>query len=184
MLFSSFFFLLCSLFLRDDVTGEKKMTTEKRANGQAEQEERMKERKKQTRTNKNRLHSRWTTFFDSMSSAATLESPSKSSTHNDSTTHSNGNGVTAVVVTNPLASSSFSSTTSRYQSSVMNKYKNLATPDLTHPLSSLKQMTHVLTNSNGNGSALDPHAYLASKYVSDLYLWQMRTFVVDLHSIV
>jgi len=99
-----------------------------------------------------------------MSSAATLESPSKSSTHNDSTTHSNGNGVTAVVVTNPLASSSFSSTTSRYQSSVMNKYKNLATPDLTHPLSSLKQMTHVLTNSNGNGSALDPHAYLASKY--------------------
>lgn len=115
-----------------------------------------------------------------MSSTATLESPSKSSTTNvryhtnggletdplTSTTHSNGNGVTAVVVTNPLASSSFSSTTSRYQSSVMNKYKNLATPDLTHPLTSLKQMTHVLTsNSNGTNSALDPHAYLASKYV-------------------
>lgn len=105
-----------------------------------------------------------------MSSTATLESPSKTSTNslrfaeNDSTTHSNGNGVTAVVVTNPLASSSFSSTTSRYQSSVMNKYKNIAAPDLTHPLSSLKQMTHVLTTSNGNGSALDPHAYLASKY--------------------
>lgn len=111
-----------------------------------------------------------------MSSAATIESPSKSSTtniryhnngiENDSnTTHSNGNGVTAVVVTNPLASSSFSSTTSRYQSSVMNKYKNLAAPDLTHPLTSLKQMTHVLTTSNGTNSALDPHAYLASKYV-------------------
>ncbi len=114
-----------------------------------------------------------------MSSTATIESPSKSSTTNlryhtngietDATTHSNGNGVTAVVVTNPLASSSFSSTTSRYQSSVMNKYKNLATPDLTHPLTSLKQMTHVLTNNNnnnnGNNTALDPHAYLASKYV-------------------
>jgi hypothetical protein len=111
-----------------------------------------------------------------MSSTATIESPSKSSTtntryhnnglENDSTTtHSNGNGITAVVVTNPLASSSFSSTTSRYQSSVMNKYKNLATPDLTHPLSSLKQMTHVLTNSNGNNTTLDPHSYLASKYV-------------------
>ncbi|CAF1027758.1 unnamed protein product [Adineta ricciae] len=110
-----------------------------------------------------------------MSSAATIESPSKSSTtniryHNNgiendsSTTHSNGNGVTAVVVTNPLASSSFSSTTSRYQSSVMNKYKNLAAPDLTHPLTSLKQMSHVLTTSNGTNSALDPHAYLASKY--------------------
>ena len=114
-----------------------------------------------------------------MSSTATIESPSKSSTTNVryhangletdplSTAHSNGNGVTAVVVTNPLASSSFSSSTSRYQSSVMNKYKNLATPDLTHPLTSLKQMTHVLTTSNSNGtnSALDPHAYLASKYV-------------------
>ncbi|CAF3707257.1 unnamed protein product [Rotaria sp. Silwood1] len=122
-----------------------------------------------------------------MSSTATIESPSKSSTTNiryhtngieneslsssstpittTTTTHSNGNGVTAVVVTNPLASSSFSSTTSRYQSSVMNKYKNLATPDLTHPLSSLKQMTHILTNTNGNNTALDPHAYLAAKYV-------------------
>lgn len=119
-----------------------------------------------------------------MSSTTTIESPSKSSTtslryntngiENESTSttatataipHSNGNGVTAVVVTNPLASSSFSSTTSRYQSSVMNKYKNLATPDLTHPLSSLKQMTHILTNNNGNNTALDPHAYLASKYV-------------------
>jgi hypothetical protein len=111
-----------------------------------------------------------------MSSTATIESPSKSSATNvryhtngidtdSTTTHSNGNGITAVVVTNPLASSSFSSTTSRYQSSVMNKYKNLATPDLTHPLSSLKQMTHVLTNNNGNNSVLDPHAYLASKYV-------------------
>jgi hypothetical protein len=111
-----------------------------------------------------------------MSSTATIESPTKSSTTNlryhtngietdSTTTHSNGNGVTAVVVTNPLASSSFSSTSSRYQSSVMNKYKSLATPDLTHPLTSLKQMTHVLTNNNGNNSALDPHAYLASKYV-------------------
>ncbi len=113
-----------------------------------------------------------------MSSTATIESPTKSSTTNSryhtngieidsttATTHSNGNGITAVVVTNPLASSSFSSTSSRYQSSVMNKYKNLATPDLTHPLSSLKQMTHVLTNNNGNNSVLDPHAYLASKYV-------------------
>jgi hypothetical protein len=111
-----------------------------------------------------------------MSSTATIESPSKSSTTNlryhtngldidSTTTTTNGNGVTAVVVTNPLASSSFSSTSSRYQSSVMNKYKNLATPDLTHPLTSLKQMTHVLTNNNGNNSALDPHAYLASKYV-------------------
>ncbi len=113
-----------------------------------------------------------------MSSTATIESPSKSSTTNlryhtngldidstTTTTTTNGNGVTAVVVTNPLASSSFSSTSSRYQSSVMNKYKNLATPDLTHPLTSLKQMTHVLTNNNGNNSALDPHAYLASKYV-------------------
>jgi hypothetical protein len=111
-----------------------------------------------------------------MSSTATIESPSKSSAANlryhtnglesESTiAHSNGNGVTAVVVTNPLASSSFSSTTSRYQSSVMNKYKNLATPDLTHPLSSLKQMTHVLTNNNGNNTTLDPHAYLAAKYV-------------------
>lgn len=81
------------------------------------------------------------------------------------TNHSNGNGVTAVVVTNPLASTSFSSTTSRYQSSVMNKYKNLATPDLTHPLSSLKQMTHILTNNNGNSASLDSHGYLASKYV-------------------
>ncbi|CAF3915223.1 unnamed protein product, partial [Rotaria sp. Silwood1] len=118
-----------------------------------------------------------------MSSTATIESPSKSSTTNiryhtngieneslpsssttTTTTHSNGNGVTAVVVTNPSASSSFSSTTSRYQSSVMNKYKNLATPDLTHPLSSLKQMTHILTNTNGNNTALDPHAYLAAKY--------------------
>ncbi|CAF4524817.1 unnamed protein product, partial [Rotaria sp. Silwood2] len=119
-----------------------------------------------------------------MSSTTTIESPSKSSTtsiryHTNgiesepsstaattttTTTHSNGNGVTAVVVTNPLASSSFSSTTSRYQSSVMNKYKNLATPDLTHPLSSLKQMTHILTNNNGNNTALDPHAYLAAKY--------------------
>ena len=107
-----------------------------------------------------------------MSSTATIESPSKSSTtnlryHTNGTEiDSNGNGVTAVVVTNPLASSSFSSTSSRYQSSVMNKYKNLATPDLTHPLTSLKQMTHVLTGSNnGTNSALDPHAYLASKYV-------------------
>lgn len=107
-----------------------------------------------------------------MSSTATIESPSKSSTtnlryHTNGTElDSNGNGVTAVVVTNPLASSSFSSTSSRYQSSVMNKYKNLATPDLTHPLTSLKQMTHVLTGANnGTNSALDPHAYLASKYV-------------------
>lgn len=109
-----------------------------------------------------------------MSSAATIESPSKSSTTslryhgNGIESESNGNGVTAVVVTNPLASSSFSSTTSRYQSSVMNKYKNIAAPDLTHPLTSLKQMTHVLTGSNGNGTALDPHAYLASKYVCSL----------------
>ena len=110
-----------------------------------------------------------------MSSTATIESPSKSSTNNlrfhsngtelDSTHSNSGNSVTAVVVTNPLASSSFSSSTSRYQSSVMNKYKNLATPDLTHPLSSLKQMTNVLTNNNTNNTALDPHAYLASKYV-------------------
>ena len=111
-----------------------------------------------------------------MSSTATIESPTKSSTtnlryhtnglENDSTTiHTNGTSVSAVVVSNPLASSSFSSTSSRYQSSVMNKYKNLATPYLTHPLTSLKQMTHVLTNTNGNNSALDPHAYLASKYV-------------------
>ncbi|CAF3183602.1 unnamed protein product [Rotaria socialis] len=113
-----------------------------------------------------------------MSSTTTIESPSKSSTTSNrfhtngieteslssTATHSNGNGVTAVVVTNPLASSSFSSTTSRYQSSVMNKYKNLATPDLTHPLSSLKQMTHILTNNNGNNTALDSHSYLASKY--------------------
>lgn len=115
-----------------------------------------------------------------MSSTATIESPSKTSATNlryhtngididPSITHTNGNGVTAVVVTNPLASSSFSSTTSRYQSSVMNKYKNLATPDLTHPLSSLKQMTHVLTNNNGNNSALDPHAYFASKYVCKFF---------------
>ena len=72
-----------------------------------------------------------------MSAAATIESPTKSSTtnlryHNNgidsesTTAHSNGNGVTAVVVTNPLASSSFSSTTSRYQSSVMNKYKKFS----------------------------------------------------------
>jgi hypothetical protein len=121
-----------------------------------------------------------------MSSTATIESPTKSSVTNlrytngtdiDSTTtttttpHSNGNGVTAIVVTNPLASSSFSSTTSRYQSSVMNKYKNLATPDLTHPLSSLKQMTNVLTNNNGtNNTILDPHAYLASKYVCTYFI--------------
>ena len=110
-----------------------------------------------------------------MSSTGSIDSPSKSSstnlrshpsTANDTEpTHANGNGVTAVVVTNPLASSSFSSTTSRYQSSVMNKYKNLAAPDLTHPLSSLKQMTHVLTTNNGNNTTLDSHAYLATKYV-------------------
>ena len=119
-----------------------------------------------------------TIFLDNvqiMSSTATIDSPSKSSSTNlrshpsavndAEPTHANGNGVTAVVVTNPLASSSFSSTTSRYQSSVMNKYKNLATPDLTHPLSSLKQMTHVLTTNNGNNTTLDSHAYLAAKYV-------------------
>ena len=111
-----------------------------------------------------------------MTSTATIESPSKSSTTNihyhtngieneSSKTSSNGNGVTAVVVTNPLASSSFSSTTSRYQSSVMNKYKNLAAPDLTHPLSSLKQMTNVLANNNGATISLDSHSYLAARYV-------------------
>lgn len=112
------------------------------------------------------------------STTATIESPSKCSTSNNlrfstngtendglTNTPISGNGVTAVVVTNPLASSSFSSSTSRYQSSVMNKYKNLATPDLTHPLSSLKQMSNVLTSTNGNSTGLDAHAYLSSKYV-------------------
>jgi hypothetical protein len=52
----------------------------------------------------------------------------------------------------------------------MNKYKNLAAPDLTHPLSSLKQMTNVLTGNTSNNSALDPHAYLAAKYVRSFLL--------------
>ena len=68
-------------------------------------------------------------------------------------------------VTNPLAPSSFSSSTSRYQSSVMNKYKNLTGPDFTHPLTSLKQINHISTQNNANNSALDPNSYLGSKYV-------------------
>ena len=89
---------------------------------------------------------------------SSLTSPSKGSLNCPGASEpisSPSNGVTAVVVTNPLASSSFSSSTSRYQSSVMNKYKNLATPDLSHPLSTLKQLNQALANTT------DPQA----KYV-------------------
>jgi hypothetical protein len=60
------------------------------------------------------------------------------------------NGKTSVLITNPLSSSSFSTSTSRYESSVMNKYKHLVTSDLTHPLSSLKQINQILSDQQAN----------------------------------
>ncbi|UJR29510.1 hypothetical protein I4U23_010727 [Adineta vaga] len=61
------------------------------------------------------------------------------------------------IITNPLSSSSFSTSTSRYQSTVMNKYQNLIKSDFTHPLSTLKQINHILSDQQTN---------MNNKYVS------------------
>ncbi|CAF1363749.1 unnamed protein product [Adineta steineri] len=60
------------------------------------------------------------------------------------------NGRSNILITNPLSSSSFSTSTSRYESTVMNKYKNLSKSDFTHPLSALKQMNHILSDQQTN----------------------------------
>ena len=65
-----------------------------------------------------------------------------------STTNSSNdiNEKNSLIITNSPSSSAFSSSTSRYQSTVMNKYQNLVTYDLTHPLSTLKQINHILSD--------------------------------------
>ena len=57
---------------------------------------------------------------------------------------------------NQLNSFSLSST-SNYQSTIMNKYKNLVKSDFTHPLSTLKQMNRMLS---------DQQSHMNSKYVN------------------
>ena len=67
---------------------------------------------------------------------------------NEETTNLNN-----IIIKNPVESSS-----SRYQSTVMNKYQNLIKSDLTDPISALKQINNLLLTSN-------QHSHLNTKYV-------------------
>jgi uncharacterized protein (DUF927 family) len=78
------------------------------------------------------------------------------------------NGKTSVIITNPLSSSSFSTSTSRYESSVMNKYKHLVPSDFTHPLSSLKQINQILSDQQANIKNKYVRYLSFSKYITTI----------------
>ena len=77
-----------------------------------------------------------------MSSILTYETSSTTNSSYDI------NGKNNNIIKNPLSSSSFSSPTSRYQSTTSNKYQNLIP---THPLSNLKQ---ILSDQQSNINSL------------------------------
>jgi hypothetical protein len=55
------------------------------------------------------------------------------------------NGKTSLILTNPINCS-----TPRYQSTIINKYENFVPSNLTHPLSTLKQINQILSDQQSN----------------------------------